>query len=557
MTPSADPRSPTDAGIVLDGAEVLAPEPLPAGTCVALLDDRIAAVGTREQVRGHLRERTGTEPITVDLRGHRLAPGFIDAHVHPMPAAFFEHHLDVDDCTSLGDLFDALAERAAVTEPDGVVLGLRLDDEKLAERRLPTRQELDRVATTPVVVLRRDGHHAIGSTAALAAAGFDHTSADPEGGHLERDDRGELTGLCAESAASALLGIVPTPEWDQLHRGLLRWAARLASQGITGISAMCQTGAEGPAGAAGELEALAWSACVDELPLDVQTILITGDNADVDRARATSLHQPGAGRRVDAVKLFLDGTLGGHTACLHHPYDDRATATGMLTLDPDDAYRRIESAHLAGLSVCVHAIGDRATELTLELFGRVLDRHPAPHRHRMEHASLLGDESVQRLAELGVLAVVQPISIRSERQWLSARLGDERVERVYRFRDLLDAGVVVAGSSDAPIEDSDVVAAMDAAVDRGDVSPAQAIAPAEALAMYTTGAAAASGSTWSGRLAAGASADLVVLSPDAAEAETGWSGAQVAATIRRGTVVHVGDVLGARLAPLPQLLAPR
>jgi predicted amidohydrolase YtcJ len=514
---------------------------------VGVLGGTIVAVGPAEQVRREVRDAAGAEPATIDLHGHRVTPGFIDAHVHPMPAAFFEHHLDLDDCTSLDDLFDALADRAAVTAPDGVVLGLRLDDAKLAERRLPTRAELDRISSAPVVILRRDGHHAVGSTAALAAAGYDRASADPEGGRLGRDEHGELTGLCAESASSALLGIVPTPEWDELHDGLLRWCARLSSQGVTAIGAMCQTGTEGPAGAAGELEALAWSACIEELPLDVQTILITDDPDQVAQGRSTALHAPDQGRRVDAVKLFLDGTLGGHSACLHQPYADRPTTSGMLTLDPDDAYRRMEAAHLAGWSVCVHAIGDQATELTLELFGRVLARHPGPHRHRMEHASLLGDDSVRRLAELGIIAVVQPISIRSERQWLSSRLGDERVERVYRFRDLLDAGVVVAGSSDAPIEDSDVLAAMDASVDRGGVAPSQAVTWADALAMYTTGAAAATGSTWSGRLAPGSAADLVVLSSGAPDR---WDGTEVLATVRRGRVVHRSDRIGDRLAAL-------
>jgi predicted amidohydrolase YtcJ len=141
--------------------------------------------------------------------------------------------------------------------------------------------------------------------------------------------------------------------------------------------------------------------------------------------------------------------------------------------------------------------------------------------------------------------VVQPISIRSEADWLEARLGTDRLDRVYRFRDLLDAGVVVAGSSDSPIEESDVVAAMDAAVRRGEISPSQAVTPLEALAMYTTGAAAAIGAVQQGRIAEGALADLVVLEGAPSQ---GWGGVTVAATVRRGALTHGTDPLAARFA---------
>lgn len=531
-------------GLLLRGATVLTPEAAPPGTCVAVRGDTIVAVDDEPAASRAL----GEGAVDVDLTGLTLTPGFIDAHVHPMPAAFFEHHLDVADCRSLADLHDLLTERAADTSDGGVVLALRLDDSQLAEGRLPTREELDAVTTRhPVVVMRRDGHHAIGSTSALRAAGFDDTSSDPAGGRLGRDAAGRLDGLGAESASSMLLGIVPTPEWDDLAEGLRGWTSRLASQGVTAIGAMCQTGPEGPAGAAGELEAVAFSALVDEVPLDVQTILITSDAAEVERQRGTPLHDPSNGRWTDSVKLFLDGTLGGHSACLHQPYGDRGGSTGMLTLDLEEAYLRMEAAHLAGWSVCVHAIGDRTNSLAVDLFGRLLERHPAPHRHRVEHASVLTDDTVERLAELGITAVVQPISVRSEADWLHHRLGSERLDRVYRYRDLLDAGVTVAGSSDSPIEESDVVAAMDAAVARGLVSPSQAVTPLEALQMYTSGSAAAIGAERQGRIAAGALADLVVLSGDP---DRSWAGVEVGATIRRARPTYVSAGLSARLGLL-------
>lgn len=245
------------AELLVRASVVLAPQPLPAGTCVAVRGDQIVALGDEASARAAL----GDGPEVLDLGDRVLAPGFIDAHVHPLPAAFFEHHLDVSECTSLDDLRDLLSDRARRTSDGGVVLALRLDDAHLAEGRLPTREELDRVTTDhPVVVMRRDGHHAIGSTSALRAAGFRAGVADPAGGRVVKAADGSLDGLCVESAASRLLGIVPTPEWDELASGLTRWSTRLASQGVTAIGAMCQIGDEGPAGAAGALEAVALSA---------------------------------------------------------------------------------------------------------------------------------------------------------------------------------------------------------------------------------------------------------------------------------------------------------
>src|SRR5690606_17288903 len=127
------------------------------------------------------------------------------------------------------------------------------------------------------------------------------------------------------------------------------------------------------------------------------------------------------GRRVDAVKLFLDGTLGGASACMHHPFADRTDTAGMRTLPDDEAYRRMVAAHLAGLQICVHAIGDRANHDAADLFARLLIEHPGAHRHRVEHASVLDDKTVESFARHGVSCVVQPVSLRSEAHWLAAR----------------------------------------------------------------------------------------------------------------------------------------
>jgi predicted amidohydrolase YtcJ len=524
---------------ILCHAELHAPLPMAPEEADALAwaGDRIVGVGPTEVLRARWPD---TE--VVDLGGAVVAPGFVDTHLHPLPMCFFESSVDLSATRALDEVLELLADRAAEIDDGEWLFAQQLDDELLAERRLPDRHELDRATGgRPVVVLRRDGHHAIGSTAALRAAGISSTTADPPGGVIHRDAAGELTGLCGETASSLLLDAVPTPPWEQFEQGLERIVARLAGQGITGISAICQTGSEGPAGRAGELESIAWTALIDQVPFDVQSILIgDGAAAAVADLRNGPLHDPDRGRRLDAVKLFLDGTLGGHTACMRQPFSDGG-GSGMLTKDLADAYAWVADAHVAGLQICVHAIGDRANAEAVALFRRLRAEHPGGVPvHRVEHASVSDPTTIEAMAELGVAAVVQPVSIRSERAWLAKRLGD-RVGRVYPYRAMLDAGVTVAGSSDAPIESTDALDAMRCAVDRLGVAPDQALTPTEALELYTTGAAQVRGTEQrAGRLAEGFDADLVVLSG----APGAVTGVEVRATVARGRVLIADDSLG-------------
>lgn len=496
------------------GGRLLRPEPAPAAVdSLAVADGHIVAVGTAEQCRAAL----GSDPEVVPLDGAVVAPGFVDAHLHPMVMSVFEQQLVLDSATSVAEVLDAVRDRSRTTDAGRAVIGFQLDDARLAERRLPTAAELQAAAGPGrnVVLIRRDGHHAVASEAALHAVGFDRPGTIVEGGAVEFDAAGVATGLVRERAVEPLLGLLGEVTMDDLVAGVASWSERLLRQGVTAISAMCQTTAEGPSGGAGTFEAVGWSALVDRLPFDIQTILITPDVGDVDVYRDTPLHQPDAGRRLDAVKLFLDGTLGGCTACMHLPFSDRPHASGLATLDPEAAYRRLEATHLAGWSACVHAIGDAANARAADLFGRLLSAHPGAHRHRVEHASVLDEATIDRFADLGLTAVVQPINLHSEAHWLADRVGPQRLHRTYAFRSLLDAGVGLAGSSDAPIESTDVLSALDAAVHRPTLSPDQSISGLEALRLYTTGASAARGtSDGLGSLAVGLRADLVVLSAD-------------------------------------------
>jgi len=211
------------------------------------------------------------------------------------------------------------------------------------------------------------------------------------------------------------------------------------------------------------------------------------------------------------LKVFGDGSLGGHTAALFEPYDDCPDTTGTIRIH-DWVEPTARAAVALGSQVGIHAIGDRANREVIDLLERLAGDGADPAQLRIEHASVLAPDDVHRMARIGITAVVQPAFLASEAGWLETRLGPERLARTYAFRTLRDAGVPLAGSSDCPVEPPHPLWGMAAAVDRAGLVPGQALTPAEALELFTTGAAAVLGED--ARLRAGAPASFTVLDRD-------------------------------------------
>jgi predicted amidohydrolase YtcJ len=253
---------------------------------------------------------------------------------------------------------------------------------------------------------------------------------------------------------------------------------------------------------------------LEGLPFATYAILIGRSVDAAIAARATPLHDPAAGRKVGGFKIFADGTFGSCTACMREPFSDRPGERGLFTLEADEVFARMRAAHAAGLQICVHAIGDAAIARTVDLYERLLAEAPSPdHRHRIEHASLVPSDLIARIARLGIAVSTQPLFIHSEKTWLHRRLGAARARDVYPLRSLLDAGVLVAGASDAPVESLDVLHAIQCCVTREGFEPQQALSPLEALHLFTRDAARIQfEEAEKGTLAVGKRADLAVLS---------------------------------------------
>lgn len=442
--------------------------------------------------------------------GATVVPGLRDAHLHPVGLAATLSSLVLDTARDFSDLADLIGATHGGLPPGTALMALRLDDERLVEGRLPDRTFVDAITgDRPTLLVRHCGHIAVANTAALELAGVSEDTPDPAGGAFDREAGGWPTGVLRETA----IGIVNAPLVDLapavVPEQLVAASHGLASVGLTGIGAMVWTG-EGPwATRLTDIEALV--ATAGELAVEVDAIVTASSVADLERA-AVALSAAGGRVRFAGVKMFSDGSLGGHTAAMHSGFSDMPHELGIDRLDPDWAYDLAKASLALGGLVAIHAIGDRANSNVLDLMERLIREGTDPARLRVEHASVLTEPDIERFGRLGITASVQPAFLPSDGPWLTKRLGPDRLPLTYAFRSLLDAGAPLAGGSDSPVEPPHPLWGMAHARDRFGIVPEEALTAAESLDLFTTGSATALGSD--ATLRPGAPATFTVLDID-------------------------------------------
>lgn len=489
----------------------------PRATALAMRAGRILAVGDDAEVRALAQPHTRQ----VDLGGRRVLPGLTDSHFHFYGWALARRGLSLAGTTSLAEVRERVREAAQNAVPGEWILGQGWNQDTWPNPRLPVRADLDDLSPdNPVILWRTDLHLAWVNSRALQAAGITADTPDPEMGIIERDEGGQPTGILRELAINRVRQVIPPFTADETDEAMRQAMADVHRLGLTGVHDMRIMGGEdGPPAfrvwqrlrSEGALDLRVWMMLPSErLHESIALGLRTGFGDDI--------------LRVGGIKLFADGATGPRTAWMLEPFSD--AGTGMPLTPMAEIAEIVSRAHAAGISTAIHAIGDRAVRELLDVFTEVLPGQKegagplAPHR--IEHVQHSHPADLKRLGPLGLVASVQPIHATDDMMMIDRACG-ERGRWAYAFRDLLDAGTVLALGSDCPVASPNPFWGIHAAVTRqrrdgspaGAWYPAQCLTVAEAVWGYTLGPAHASGQVaQQGSLTPGKLADLVVLDRD-------------------------------------------
>jgi predicted amidohydrolase YtcJ len=482
----------------------------------AMLGQWIVATGTLPR----LRETFPDAPVH-DFGERTVLPGFNDAHQHPtsMASQLLDVDLSPELVVSREQLLGLLAERAGQTERGHWVQGSRYDHTKTTAGTVLTRDDLDQACPDHPVFMRHIAMHwGVLNSAGLRAAGLTDDSQPPVGGEFGRDATGRLNGLVYERAMHELMDeVIPPASLADRLDALRRYQRMMHAAGITSVGDALVY----PDGVRLLQEAYARG----ELSMRVNMLLAY---PALDALDALGLRS-GLGDewlRFGGVKGLVDGAVAGGTCMLEQPYEDGCDH-GIQAMPTDELTEFVRRVHDAGGTACVHANGDKAIRLLLDAVEAAQRDNPRPGaRHRIEHCTVVDPEIVKRIRALDMVAVPFGSYIAFHGDKLPGYYGMDRLSRMFAHRDLLDAGIPVAGSSDFPCGPYEVLLALQSCVTRRALSPDptvpgvelganQRISTAEALALYTTGSAYASGEEHrKGRLSTGMLADFVVLDRD-------------------------------------------
>ena len=468
-----------------------------------------------------LRERYPAARV-IDLGPVTVVPGFNDAHCHPTVCAEQLLQLDLtpEAAPDRAALLRALTERAADTPPGEWIVGRGVDPARSLGGTPVTAAELDAACPDhPVLVVDVTLHAGVLNSAGLALAGYREPGDAPAGGELGHDAAGRLTGALVDQALYDVAfpaftrrpTLVPRPDAAAARQAFVRFAGRLHAAGITSVGdAMVGPGA---------WATLAALESTGELPLRVNA-LVGYEHWDHFRALDTPPAQPTDRLRIGGVKAFADGAVNGGACWTKQPVP-AAASPGQPRMPAEQLHQVIADVHEHGWRIAVHANGDRAIAEVLAGIEAAQRRDPRPGvRHRIEHVALVDEPIVTAMRDLGVVAVPFGQYPLAHGDKLRRFYEPERIARMFAHRTLLAAGIPVAGSSDHPCGPYEPLFALDSLVRRRDrtgeeFGTNQAITPQQALAVYTTGSAYASGEeTTKGRIAAGQLADFVALSDD-------------------------------------------
>jgi hypothetical protein len=500
---------------------------------MAIKDGKILFVG---EVNETIKYK-GNETQVVDLKGKTIIPGFNDVHLHPNPETNFnelDHVIKIDTVTSINSLLKLLAAKAKITPPGMLIRARGYNESKLGME--PTCTILDQASTKhPIIITHASGHKSVVNSFLLTINKITKETPNPKGGTFERFSDGSPNGICKEAAASNLTNnaaIVPFPEksFETLLANYKKYFNTLLSLGITSI---------GDAGSDMNRLKIYRALAAENFPIRLNIMMIDkllpemegGDahhetdswktlsdfeNANIQQSETDFL-------RVKSIKVFHGNSLSGKTCWLYEPYQMVNPATGKNDYY-GIPYKRSQSEldslflaiHKKGLQIAVHSNGDKEIDMVLKAFEKVYATgNPLNIHHRIEHCSVINDSIIMRIKNLGVIPVLH--NYINELGDLLDPYGAERLNNMFATKSFLNAGILPALHSDAPVSNFDPRTRWESTVIRttsaGKVlGPKQCVDAEDALIMYTKGGANATGElAKKGTLEIGKFADFVII----------------------------------------------
>ena len=475
----------------------------PWAEAVAIRDGRIVQVGTNEEVQPWI----GKDTQVISLKGRTVIPGFIDTHIHVADFGKLLRWIDLSQAGSIKEMQESLSRHAEKAPNGKWLLGQGWDPARLAEKRLPTRFDLDAVSPdNPVIFYQQSGQVCVVNSKALELAGVTPLTPVPPGGAIDNDaETGEPTGILRDNATNLVWTIIPEPSEEELVEATSLACEKIVEAGVTSVHWMVLSPIE--------LSVIQTLFAQNRLPMRVYVVIPVNllDNiAGFKSADGSTLKMGGA-------VVSADGYLAARTAALFQPYSDDPAASGRLLCTQEEINAAAAKILKMGLQLVLHAMGDKAVDAALTTIEQETSETPRKDaRYRIEQAAVLNKELINRMKKQKIIVSVQPRVVASEFSvWSAAEhLGAERTKWLFPLKTLLKEGIRVVGGSDCPMEPLSPLMGIQAAVVR-ELFPEEGISVDDALRMYTVYAAYSSGEeNIKGSIEKGKLADLTVLSHD-------------------------------------------
>jgi len=503
--------------ILINGKVITMEEEKPKAEAVVISNNKIMLVGSNEDA---LKHRWKGARI-VDLKGATVIPGLSDSHVHLIGLGKKLSQLNLVGTTSKEEILRKVKEEIKKLKEGEWLIARGWDQNDWEIKEFPTAEDLDRVSKeVPMYLTRIDGHAAWVNSKALNLAKIDQNTPDPSGGKILREDgSGKPTGILIDNAMDLVSKLIPKPNKQQLIDYVNKAMKQCVENGLTMVH---EAGAN-----LEEIELYKDLYRKKKLLLRIY-VMISDEKKTLDYY----LNRKPEGNLDDyyliirGIKLFADGAMGSRGAAFFEPYNDDPNNTGLILISKEKLAEIGKKALKNGWQVAVHAIGDKANNLVLETYSGILPKDNQA-RFRIEHAQVVRKEDIRLFYDYNIIASMQPIHATSDMYWAENRIGPKRIKNAYAWRDFLNNGVIIAGGSDAPVEEINPFLSIYAAVSRKDLKgfpekgwyPEQNLNIWEALRIFTVNPSyAAFMEDIKGRIKAGYLADLTVIDKDIAEA---------------------------------------